>query len=86
MRLKHHYQLLKKEFNEEIAQGVLREDSEIFIIREPRAIVEGYYYIHDWYYVHELPEEAYEESDKYRAIKTTVAKVLTELDKIIEIS
>lgn len=86
MRLKHHYQQMKIEFLEDIGMNILGEESQIWIVRETRPVVENYRYIHDWYYIEDLAENAYTNSDKYLAVKTTVGKVLKELDEWIAIT
>ena len=86
MRLKHFYQNLKKEFQEEIRDHILTEESEIWIVRETQPIVENYRYIHDWYYIDDLANEQEEENDKFRAVRTTVGRVLKELDEWIGIT
>lgn len=87
MRLKRHYELLKAELLSAALANEIDADGEIWIVRERVPIVENYRYIIDWYAIDDFKNGLAEEpSDKFRAVRLPLKKVIAELDEWIAIT
>lgn len=78
MNYSYDYTQLISEFESDILEGLLKKDGYVYIIRDKIVSEMNYRPIIDYYYIESLKQFA-SESDKLRAIKLPVVKVLNEM-------
>lgn len=78
MKISYDYTQLISEFEDDILEGLLKKDDYVFIIRDGSIPQTSYRPIIDYYYVDTFKQFA-SDSDKLRAVKLSVAKVLEEM-------
>lgn len=81
MKISYDYSGLIQELKSDVLEGLISLDGYLYIIRSEKPVYDNYRPIVDYYYVETLSSMAFEEADKFKAVKTTVKKVLEEMEE-----